>query len=542
MDSSASALAFKGSVAEAIAEAKAKNEILLVYVSGTNEDSVLLEKSTWVDPNVAEAVLKHCVFLHLIQGSLDSINFSACYPIKAIPSISAVGYNGVLLWQSEGYTNPEKLLAGIQKAWSDLHSQEAAAAVLTAALVSNKSEEPSSSTSNASELLKASSEIADMPSLLNNGLTEGEQSTKWSGTASSKEECRYEAEGNDKSKGVPSSGMARDAQEDCFADDKRVLAEENDISSSPVRDMRYTGCEVQSISARPRSQPQVNINSNVQFVNKAEDPISKMNLSNSGFSYSETIVDPTENKPNSLTIQDFGADKENRASRMSSDVHLNIRLSDGASIRGMFSINDTLEMVKKYVDQNRTDGSGPYSLGIPYPRKLFNEQDMSKGLSELGFVGREALIVVPHNKSSVAQQRETASESLTASPSASVGSNDGRFGIVWKILSYFNPFSYFNGAPSSDEEPPNSGTGMWQYGPDPAAWSTTSTARPFPNYPSNAGASSSSGASGSKGKKTPPSWGSNVHTLRQEDDDTAFRDRNAFWNGNSTQYGGDDNK
>ncbi|KAF3783988.1 Plant UBX domain-containing protein 11 [Nymphaea thermarum] len=120
MDSYASALAFKGSVAEAIAEAKAKNEILLVYVSD---------------------------------------------PIKAVPSISAVGYNGVLLWQSEGDINPEKLLAGIQKAWSDLHSQEAAAAVLTAALESNKSEDPSSSTSNDSELLKASSEIAEVPSL-----------------------------------------------------------------------------------------------------------------------------------------------------------------------------------------------------------------------------------------------------------------------------------------------------------------------------------------------------------------------------------------
>ena len=34
-------------------------------------------------------------------------------------------------------------------------------------------------------------------------------------------------------------------------------------------------------------------------------------------------------------------------------------------------------------------------------------------------------------------------------------------------------------------------------------------------------------------------WGSNIHTLKH-DEDESFRDQNAFWNGNSTQYGGDD--
>ena len=33
--------------------------------------------------------------------------------------------------------------------------------------------------------------------------------------------------------------------------------------------------------------------------------------------------------------------------------------------------------------------------------------------------------------------------------------------------------------------------------------------------------------------------GSNIHTLRHDEDDGRFNDRNAFWNGNSTQYGGD---
>lgn len=32
--------------------------------------------------------------------------------------------------------------------------------------------------------------------------------------------------------------------------------------------------------------------------------------------------------------------------------------------------------------------------------------------------------------------------------------------------------------------------------------------------------------------------GSNIHTLNHDENDTPFGDGNAFWNGNSTQYGG----
>lgn len=45
-------------------------------------------------------------------------------------------------------------------------------------------------------------------------------------------------------------------------------------------------------------------------------------------------------------------------------------------------------------------------------------------------------------------------------------------------------------------------------------------------------------------KNRPPTtshFGSNIHTLKHDEDDSRFNDRNAFWNGNSTQYGGDNN-
>lgn len=58
----------------------------------------------------------------------------------------------------------------------------------------------------------------------------------------------------------------------------------------------------------------------------------------------------------------------------SSDVHLNIRLPNGSSLRAIFSMTDTLGLVKDFVDENGRSVMGPYNLAIPYPRKVFNEQ------------------------------------------------------------------------------------------------------------------------------------------------------------------------
>jgi hypothetical protein len=52
--------------------------------------------------------------------------------------------------------------------------------------------------------------------------------------------------------------------------------------------------------------------------------------------------------------------------------------------------------------------------------------------------------------------------------------------------------------------------------------------------------SSSTGRNDSKGKQpTTSRVGSNIHTLKHDEDDGRFSERNSFWNGNSTQYGGD---
>lgn len=55
----------------------------------------------------------------------------------------------------------------------------------------------------------------------------------------------------------------------------------------------------------------------------------------------------------------------------STDVHLNIRLPDGSSLKEKFPMTSTLSMVKDFVDENQASGIGSYDLAVPYPRKVF---------------------------------------------------------------------------------------------------------------------------------------------------------------------------
>ncbi|XP_037493439.1 plant UBX domain-containing protein 11-like [Jatropha curcas] len=123
MENSLSELTYKGSIPEAILESKKQKKLFVVYISGADSDSIELEKSTWTDLKVAESLSKYCILLHILEGSADAANFSAIYPQKSFPSITAIGYNGAQLWYSEGFISAEVLASSLEKAWLSLHIQ-----------------------------------------------------------------------------------------------------------------------------------------------------------------------------------------------------------------------------------------------------------------------------------------------------------------------------------------------------------------------------------------------------------------------------------
>ncbi|KAI1824994.1 hypothetical protein F4861DRAFT_218349 [Xylaria intraflava] len=90
-----------------------------------------------------------------------------------------------------------------------------------------------------------------------------------------------------------------------------------------------------------------------------------------------------------------------RSSRAGQSDHCNlqVRLLDGSSIRTRFPSDKTLGRdVRKWIDEERTDGDAPYSFRIvltPLPNKAIEPQEESGSLLSLGLAPSATLILTP---------------------------------------------------------------------------------------------------------------------------------------------------
>lgn len=76
-----------------------------------------------------------------------------------------------------------------------------------------------------------------------------------------------------------------------------------------------------------------------------------------------------------------------------SEVQLQIRLTNSTTLKRTFGAKEPLSSVRLYVELNRNDGQGPFSLMIPFPRKVFDEEDYEKPLDVLGNVWESKNII-----------------------------------------------------------------------------------------------------------------------------------------------------
>ncbi|KAJ0973042.1 hypothetical protein J5N97_021001 [Dioscorea zingiberensis] len=490
MEGSAS-FEYKGSIADAINAAQREKKLFIVYISGEDENSILLERSTWVDSSVVESVSKYCIFLHLKQGSVEASQFSAIYPQQSTPSITAVGYNGLVLWKHEGYVNAENFVENIEKAWAAFHLQGTTAMLVAAALASKQPEPPNSASSN--------------------GVLREQGSSSNTGAAS--------ASADKTSVGIEATHLIIPEK---TVDQKLQDTEpvEGSLSPNEVPDVKLSPptCSVSESLTTPQGATNENHATHPPRSAEGTPIFSQVNPQGTTGMDSDELDNKTQMKVDELP--------DSRNAVKSNEIHLNIRLPDGSNLQTKFSISDTLSLVKNYVNENQTSIMGPYNLAVPYPRKIFDEEDMIKSLSELGFASRQAIIVVPCHQNTRPHRGQSTNDVVRATDSSE--SNAGYFGYVRRILSYVNPFAYIGGNASSSSSqavPPNDR--LFQYGPNPTLQNQLN--RQSPPRGDNAG---------NTGRTSRP-FGSNIHTLRH-DEDQLPSDRNTFWNGNSTQFGGND--
>nr|XP_043627385.1 plant UBX domain-containing protein 11 [Erigeron canadensis] len=493
MDQSVSSLAFKGSILEAITEAKRQKKLFVVYISGDNEDSISMDQSTWLDSSVAESLSKYCILLHILEGSTDAAQFSALYRQKAAPCITVIGYNGVQLWQNEGFVSAEVLASNFEKAWLSIHVQETTATFLTAALASRQSESiPFEAPPTAS---RDPGDSSSAPSSTN---PTASASLDKKDIDHDKDKCVNETPPVE----IIYSKLGDDASHEPLVDKLEEVEQPVTTNSEP-----FTQATPSASDSGANTKPCLNVSREAKL--------------------SESLHTEVVDKITDLPL------------KKSTDIYLNIRLPGGASLQEKFEPTSTLRVVKDYVDENQESSIGSYDLAVPYPRKVFTDQDLSKTLTELNLLDRQALIVVPHLQTGGLRSGQSAIPSQSVSTSAA-GSSDGEsyFSLVKRYLSYVNPLAYLSsgGANSSTSVQETQRT-------MPESGNFTGSRRSYLVTSNQRSGSIPSTARNNKPSSSRFGSGSNIHTLKHDEDDAKFSGKNAFWNGNSTEYGGDgDNK
>ncbi|PHU21175.1 hypothetical protein BC332_06282 [Capsicum chinense] len=516
MEQHVSSLVFNGSIIEAITEAKRQKKLFVVFVSGCNMESNQLETSIWLDPRVADSISKYCILLHIVEGSTDATNFSALYPQKAAPCITAIGYNGVQLWQHGGFVSVDNLASSLEKAWLSLHVQETTATFLTAALASKKG--PVSGTSSVTSEVGSSSSAQVSPAQA------GTQIQSPMAIPSNNSQI---VEGEDRGHAVTEIDssvidMASPGLANALGSSIGEFNESTTVNATEEKPLVLV--EVDSTKGKDECSMS---KENPDLCDQQLDPKDEA---------SGEIANKARKGPEINIVEDSAAEKADFSDASSNtfhDVYLNIRLPDGSSLQVKFLVMDTLRMVKHYVDENQTSSIGYYDLAVPYPRKVFGDEDLDRTLSDLGLHNRQALIIVPRNKVNVTSlhgQNNSAESNHTA-----IEGDAGYFAMIRKFFSYINPLSYLGGSSNTSNTAQHSQDSIWQYGPNPTPQNNQTLERKPFQTPTTT-------TTNNRGRKPASSrFGSNIHTLKHDEDEKQFGDKNTFWNGNSTQFGGDDN-
>ncbi|KAG9131712.1 hypothetical protein Leryth_009445 [Lithospermum erythrorhizon] len=475
-----------------------------------------------------------CEFAAYIRKGADAANFSAIcillyeivtavYPQLPAPCITVIGYNGVQVLQNEGYVTADFLASNLEKAWFSLQIQESAAAFLVDAIASKK--EAASGISNKASLEQGSSSTNQASPPSDRGILCSDSMPPEATEVIMKDddECVIEDQNsticNEPS---PSSDLPENTKAKLIDGYASMTKKSEESSKVESADLKNRDGKCVSVKDNPESSNHDNVAKNASFQETDKE------------AQESTEFDKDENE-GVEKASDFNLPNK------SNDVLLNIRLPDGSSLQVKLPMVDTLEMVKNYVDNNRPTGFGAYDLAIPYPRHVFSDQDLCKQLSELGLSNRQALVVVLRRPTN-SHPKGVSSRAASNYAGSSSASNEGKWALLKRMLAYVNPLSYLAGAPSSTNSGQETQSGMLQYGPNSSLQGDARGAGRPGSVPSNEQASTS-GTSSNKKPRQPSSnqFGSNIHTLKRDEDDQRFSDRNTFWNGNSTQFGGDDN-
>lgn len=375
---------FNGTLQEGISTALQQSKLVVCFVTDDKEESKRWESEYLTEETIAPLLVKDAVVLRLEAGSEEAGYLAAIFPLPKTPTVVVIK-NGQLKEYVSAGTSKEDFVNRVSKAFSvQTGSQEqptsSAAPVAqtetpatTSAAVSNNTTNnpsPAQTTPSAQAPAPSTSEQHQGPTQAQL-LAEAERRRQ----VARKEREEIEKERRRKEKGkMPASQDPK--QDDAVKKASQQLAERQrkarEDKARVLKLIEDDKAERRARSERQRAERQTSV--------------------------SEDVND---------TVSGAAVAPSSSATRRHDQCAIQVRLFDGSTIRTRFPAKATISQdVRKWIDENRTDGNDPYTFKIiltPLPNKAIDhatEEDQT--LEELGLAPSSTLVLTPVDRYSSA--------------------------------------------------------------------------------------------------------------------------------------------
>ncbi|XP_026521172.1 UBX domain-containing protein 4 isoform X2 [Notechis scutatus] len=489
---------FPGTIPAAIAAAKQRSAVFVVFVQGQDEQSTEMAAS-WENAKVSEEATDNFVAIKIDTQSEACLQFSQIYPVVCIPSSFFIGDNGIPLEVIAGSVSAEELIARIHKV-KQMHLIKTEGLESSASCSSSLCSNPEDSQSQTAETSETELERLRLT-------PDGEVNLV---QTNEEDDRRVEQTTDDLAAKVERVTQKLEERRG----EKKKEEEQKDIKKEIER--RKSGKEMLEYKRKKEEELTKRILEE-RHREKAEDKAARERIRQqialdraeraARFARSKEEAEAAKAAALQAKQAEMEARKETSQKEKSAIARIQFRLPDGSSFTNSFPSDAPLEEAHRFAAQIVGNTYGNFSLATMFPRREFTKDDYEKKLSDLGLAPSASIVLLPAGRPATAVIQSSSGDLWKF-----LGTILYPLIAVWRFISNF----LFTSPPSS--QPPARHHQQQHSNP-----SASSTAEPNRQAVRKRVLEKRNEEFKKEGK---------IYRLRTQDDG---EDDNNTWNGNSTQ-------
>ncbi|MEE6489093.1 hypothetical protein FKM82_015482 [Ascaphus truei] len=398
---------FQGSIPQAIAAAKQRGAVFVVFVAGDDEQSTQMAES-WGNERVAEAASDGFVAIKVDGKSDTCLQFSQIYPVVCVPSSFFIGENGIPLEVIAGSISPEELIAKISKVkqmrternegllrdGNNLNSStvECSSASCPVPEYNSSSDNAQPAEMQPASPMSSSDSVSPTP---DTELLADQTNPSQEAAIVSTPDMEAEDDLSDKVHRVTKKLEERREQRK-KGEEQTEIKKEIDRRKTGKEMLEYKRKQEDDMAKRALDERNREKAEDKAALDRIRQQIAQDRADRAArFANSKKESDALKAAELQARQAEMEARREAALKERSTIARIQFRLPDGSSLTNQFPSESRLEEARQFVAQTVGNSYGNFSLATMFPRREFTEEDYEKSLLSLELAPSASIVLLP---------------------------------------------------------------------------------------------------------------------------------------------------